>query len=227
MRKDLRILLAATLVLVVAAGIVRAGPTANSGPACPPNSCAYLPALAQSGRGSSSTPTQTPGGAPEPSTTPTPTITQTPRAGTPSATPTEAGSVTPTATATTTPTKTPTATPTSTATATPTQLPPSYNNCQADPNAAKAPNYPIRIVGIDKVGEVVTLQNIGPSAIDLSRWEMCSITGNQHHPIGGTLPAGAIGEYANLNTPIWNNTSRDDGALYDAQGRLVSYWADQ
>jgi hypothetical protein len=26
---------------------------------------------------------------------------------------------------------------------------------------------------------------------------------------------------------IWNNTSRDDGALYDAEGRLVSYHVDQ
>jgi hypothetical protein len=25
---------------------------------------------------------------------------------------------------------------------------------------------------------------------------------------------------------IWNNSSRDDGALFDAQGQLVSYWRD-
>jgi hypothetical protein len=32
---------------------------------------------------------------------------------------------------------------------------PSYNNCQADPNAAIAPHYPVQIVGIDKGAEIV------------------------------------------------------------------------
>ena len=26
---------------------------------------------------------------------------------------------------------------------------------------------------------------------------------------------------------IWNNTERDDGALYNSSGQLVSYWIDQ
>jgi hypothetical protein len=36
------------------------------------------------------------------------------------------------------------------ATPTPTLPPPSYNNCQADPNPSAAPNYPIRITTINK-----------------------------------------------------------------------------
>lgn len=102
----------------------------------------------------------------------------------------------------------------------------SYNNCQADPNANAAPNFPVKIVGIDKGSEVVTLQNLSNQAIDLNGWRMCSIKGNQRHPIGGML---APGERRSFNGPrgnIWNNRERDDGALYDPAGRLVSYWVD-
>jgi hypothetical protein len=61
--------------------------------------------------------------------------------------------------------------------------PPSYNNCQDDPNPSAAPNYPVRIANIDKVAETITLQNVtAADAIDLTGWQMCSITGNQHHP---------------------------------------------
>jgi hypothetical protein len=65
----------------------------------------------------------------------------------------------PTATFTPTPTQSPTSTPTIAPTATPTLPPPSYNNCQADPNPGAAPNYPVKITNIDKVNEVVILQN--------------------------------------------------------------------
>jgi len=99
-------------------------------------------------------------------------------------------------------------------TATP-QLPPSsYNDCQADPNPSAAPNYPVRITAINKVAETVTLQNVSTEPIDLTGWNMCSITGNQHHPIGGTLGVGETKTFANTGGPIWNNSARDDGALY-------------
>src|SRR5262245_3723081 len=44
-----------------------------------------------------------------------------------------------------------------TPTKTPGLPPPTYNNCQADPNPSAAPNYPVRIVAIDKSAETVTL----------------------------------------------------------------------
>jgi hypothetical protein len=109
-------------------------------------------------------------------------------------------------------------------TATPTLSPPTYNNCQADPNPNAAPNYPVRITNINKVAETVTLENIGVETIDLTGWHMCSITGNQQHPISGSLAAGTAQTYANSGGPIWNNSSADPGALYNAAGQLVSYF---
>jgi hypothetical protein len=125
--------------------------------------------------------------------------------------------------ATNTPTNTATATATATATSTPQLPPPSYNTCQADPNPGAAPNYPMRINYIDKADEAVTLQNVSGSAIDLTGWRMCSITGNQHHPIGGTIQPGEALTFFNTGGPIWNNADPDPGALYTPDGRLASY----
>ncbi len=110
----------------------------------------------------------------------------------------------------------------------PATLPPSYNNCQADPNAAQAPNFPIRITNINKQAETVTLRNESDQAINLAGWIMCSVRGNQRHDgIGGALAPGEqrVFPYTGSGT-IWNNSANDPGALYDSQGRLVSYWPD-
>jgi hypothetical protein len=107
--------------------------------------------------------------------------------------------------------------------------PPSYNNCQADPNAAAAPNAPVRIVTVDKAAEVVRLQNVSDAAVDLDGWKMCSIKGNQlHEGIGGTLAPGETKDFGHTNPGnIWNNSEPDDGALYNTSGQLVSYWTDR
>lgn len=150
---------------------------------------------------------------------------------TPTFTPTATRTVGPrtTATITPSPSRTPipptlTLTPQINTTATPRQLPPSYNDCQLDPNQGSAPDYPIRIFSIDKVAETVTLQNESGASIDLTGWTMCSVTGNQHHPIGGILAAGEIRTYQNTGGPIWNNDNPDPGALYNPAGQLVSDW---
>ncbi|RRR66380.1 MAG: lamin tail domain-containing protein [Candidatus Viridilinea halotolerans] len=104
--------------------------------------------------------------------------------------------------------------------------PPSYNNCAADPNPNAAPNYPVRITDIDKGDETVTLQNVSPEAINLDGWHMCSITGNQEHPIEGTLAPGQSRMFSGPAGYIWNNEDGDDGALYNERGQLVSYWFD-
>lgn len=113
-------------------------------------------------------------------------------------------------------------------TATPAPLPPSYNNCQADPNAGSAPNYPIQIVAIDKVNETVTLRNVGTTTMLIGGWRMCSITGNQLHAVlsGGIIAGETRVIPSQAGGPVWNNTTRDDGALYDANGSLISYWID-
>lgn len=109
----------------------------------------------------------------------------------------------------------------------PTPNPPSYNSCQDDPYANQAPEYPIKIVGINKQAETVTLRNLSGQAIDLTDWTMCSIRGNQvHDGISGTLGAGEQRTYPNNTGNIWNNIDQDNGALYNPQGQLISYWHD-
>ena len=104
---------------------------------------------------------------------------------------------------------------------------PSFNACQPDPNPGAAPNYPVQIVDVDNETEVVTLKNVSPDAIDLTGWHMCSIRGNQEHPIGGALAPGEQKDFNGPAGPIWSNSEQDDGALYNAQGQLVRFWNDQ
>jgi hypothetical protein len=104
--------------------------------------------------------------------------------------------------------------------------PPSYNNCQADPNPGAAPNAPIKIVTVNKGDETVTLQNVSGAAISLDGWRMCSIRGNQQHPISGPLAPGESKTFSGPAASIWSNNDRDDGALYNPEGQLVSYWTD-
>lgn len=172
-------------------------------------------------------PTVTPSATPSPTNPPTATET-------PTATMTPIVTATPTATATPTSTPTVTETPTATATTdlipipTPTLPLASFDNCATAPATESAANHPIRIVGIDKGAEIIQLQNVSSDTIDLTGWHMCSITGNQEHtPIGGILAPGAFIDFGYGGVgDIWNNEERDDGALYNAAGQLVSYWVD-
>ncbi len=109
---------------------------------------------------------------------------------------------------------------------TPEPPPPTFNNCQTEPNPDAAPEYPVTIVQIDKVAETVTLQNVSQEPIQLDGWHMCSLIGNQTHPIGGVLAAGESRLFPNTGDNIWNNRERDDGALYNPNGQLVSYRRD-
>jgi hypothetical protein len=222
MRRVALALIATVIVaLITAAGLVRA-----AAPDCTVDQCIYLPLIQKVG---------TPGGAPKPTTTTTATATQA-RTSTPtitvglSPTPTDTPTGTPTTTVTPTRTATATATRTPTATATPTQLPSSFNGCQDDPNAELAPDYPVRIVTVLKSAspEVVRLQNTSTQTVNLNNWIMCSITGNQQHGgVSGTLAAGEVKDFPYTGSGfIWNNTANDNGALYDPQGHLVSYWTD-
>ena len=63
---------------------------------------------------------------------------------------------------------------------------------------------------------------------NLDGWIMCSIKGGQiHQGIGGALEPGKTRAFKHTGGNIWNNRETDPGALYDPQGRLVSYWADR
>ncbi|MDW8145421.1 MAG: thermonuclease family protein [Roseiflexaceae bacterium] len=108
-------------------------------------------------------------------------------------------------------------------------LPPSYNGCRTDRNAASAPNAPVAIVRIDKRAETVTLRNVSSEPINLDGWIMCSFKGSQiHQGIGGTLAPGETRGFTHTGgASIWNDRETDPGGLYDPQGRLVSYWPDR
>lgn len=104
---------------------------------------------------------------------------------------------------------------------------PDFAGCAIVGDPGRAPNYPVAIVTVDKVGETVTLRNVSATTVDLSGWTMCSVTGGQQHPIGGTMAPGETRTFPRGGGgPIWNNSSSDPGALWNAAGQLVSYWPD-
>ncbi len=103
---------------------------------------------------------------------------------------------------------------------------PTVNDCQSEPDPATAANFPVQIVAIDKRAEVVVLANISDAAVNLDGWRMCSLRGDQEHPIGGTLQSGEVREFPNTGGTIWSNTEQDNGALYNGAGVLISYWRD-
>jgi hypothetical protein len=102
--------------------------------------------------------------------------------------------------------------------------PPSDAPCGQTPHPNSAPNFPVRIIAINKLSEVVTLVNLGSTPVNLDGWRMCSILNNQkHRGVGGVLAPGELKDFAELSEgTIWNDNQRDDGALYDERGRLVS-----
>jgi hypothetical protein len=104
---------------------------------------------------------------------------------------------------------------------------PSPALCQQQPDPTTAPNAPITLVDVDKKAEVVTLENVGDEIIDLTDWTLCSLTGQQVHTgISGAIAPGQVRRLINLGPEVWLNDGRDDGALYDGAGNLVSYWED-
>jgi len=94
----------------------------------------------------------------------------------------------------------------------------------------------VGISTIDLSGEVVTITNSSDKVVDLTGWKLVSEQGDQtfSFPSGTTLSGGGTlkvvsGKNAKAETNvlvwtesnIWNNDG-DPGALYDAQGQLVS-----
>ncbi|HEY0607548.1 MAG TPA: hypothetical protein VGD58_31810 [Herpetosiphonaceae bacterium] len=106
--------------------------------------------------------------------------------------------------------------------------PPTFDGCEDDDGAKNAPNFPVRIVTVNKVTEVVRLQNVSTAPVDLNGWRMCSFRGAQEHPgIGGTLAPNETRDFPNTGDNIWNNNDSDDGGLYNASGQAISYWDDE
>ncbi len=121
-----------------------------------------------------------------------------------------------------------TAPPSSTPQPAPTSAPSGFNNCQSDPNPDAAPHYPLQLTDVDKGDQVVTLTNVSPDTIDVSGWHVCSLNGDQEHTgLSGSLAPGEKKEFDySGDGRIWNDDEADNGALYNQQGQLVSYWRD-
>jgi len=94
----------------------------------------------------------------------------------------------------------------------------------------------VSISSIDLAGEVATLLNNSSSEVNLTGWKLISEQGNQTYsfpgsttiPSGGTLKVvsgskavASAGTLVWTQSNIWNNDG-DPGALYDAQGQVVS-----
>jgi hypothetical protein len=101
--------------------------------------------------------------------------------------------------------------------------------CRTPINPDDAPEEPIRITDIEKVEEIVRLENVSADVIDLSGWTLCSIRGNEvHQGIGGILEPGESQEFAHTGaSKVWENGERDDGMLFDADGTFISYYAEE
>jgi hypothetical protein len=111
------------------------------------------------------------------------------------------------------------------------QTEPTVSLAAADlaPAAAQdAPDFPVKIAKINKVSEIVTLENVSGEPVDLTGWKMVSVLGEQvQRGIDGMLAPGQKRYFPNLGKKIWRDDQRDDGALYNPDGHLVSYWRDE
>jgi hypothetical protein len=100
--------------------------------------------------------------------------------------------------------------------------------CSRTASAADAPDTPLRLVEVGKKAEIVTLENVSSTDIDLSDWTLCSLAGGERHLgfDGITIEAGETRRLLHAGERIWDTEGSDDGALYDPEGTLISYWDD-
>lgn len=90
-----------------------------------------------------------------------------------------------------------------------------------------APNRPIKILNVDKQAGTVTLYNISSKTIDITGWRVVSATTNKPQPgIEGSLLPGEKKEFPAVGENIWHAGQRNDGALFDPNNNLMSYWND-
>ena len=92
-------------------------------------------------------------------------------------------------------------------------------------------------LSVDKVGEVVTLANIGAEPLDLSGWWLVSLRGKQGYrfPPATTIAPGATlrvvagdipGPHRFPQRSVWNNTHPDPAELRRLDGRIAAVWDD-
>ena len=90
---------------------------------------------------------------------------------------------------------------------------------------------------VDKVGEVVTLTNDGPTPLDIGGWWLVSLRGKQVYRFppqtvlatGETVPvvsAGGPDTHRFQQRNVWNNSNPDPAELRRSDGRIVAVWDD-
>ena len=96
----------------------------------------------------------------------------------------------------------------------------------------------LRLVAVDKRGEVATVTNFDDHKVDLTGWTLVSVRGPQtfKFPTGFCLepgqtvqvvsgpaaPVSGNGKLRWTTAYVWENTKSDPGELRDAGGKLVS-----
>lgn len=91
------------------------------------------------------------------------------------------------------------------------------------------------ISSVDKVAEIVTIENKSSNDVNLSGWVLVSVTGNQRYTFPTyTLKAsakvtvasgGKSGDLIWSKSNMWNNSTSDPAQLYDAQNNLISTYS--
>ena len=91
------------------------------------------------------------------------------------------------------------------------------------------------ISNVDKVGEIVTIENKSANDVNLSGWVLVSVTGNQSYTFpsyilkaGAKVTVASGGKSGDLiwsKSNMWNNSTSDPAQLYDAQGNLISTYS--
>ena len=92
----------------------------------------------------------------------------------------------------------------------------------------------VTIIGVNKQAEFVDIQNQGITDVDLSGWNLVSVTGNQSCSLSGVIKVGETLRIHAMNSPdgtgyscghsgnIWNNSKPDPAVLYNSSGVEVS-----
>lgn len=95
----------------------------------------------------------------------------------------------------------------------------------------------VALTALDPLADVLTLENTGTEAVDLSGWFVRSERGGELFvfPAGASIGPGAALTLSTLATPVpgdyvwadnnvWHNSKDDPAFLYDAWGREISVW---
>lgn len=101
---------------------------------------------------------------------------------------------------------------------------PFFGDCFSNPNPNRAPEFPVRILGIDRGSSFVALRNLSDSEVRLDGWTLCAVGSNAGWDLTGrSIPASGVLQILRPQDPIW--IPRPLGAaLYDNTGKLIAYY---